>query len=35
VAAALRDATGRALERIPVRPEHIVGLTDHQPTRSG
>jgi xanthine dehydrogenase D subunit len=35
VAAALRDATGQALERIPVRPEHIVGLTDHQPTRSG
>jgi xanthine dehydrogenase D subunit len=26
VAAALRDATGRALTRIPVRPEHIVGL---------
>jgi xanthine dehydrogenase D subunit len=26
VAAALRDATGRALARIPVRPEHIVGL---------
>src|SRR6476469_8251686 len=24
VAAALRDATGRALTRIPVRPEHIV-----------
>jgi CO/xanthine dehydrogenase Mo-binding subunit len=35
VAAALRDATGRALERIPVRPEHIVGLTDHRPTRPG
>jgi len=26
VAAALRDATGRALTRVPVRPEHIVGL---------
>jgi CO/xanthine dehydrogenase Mo-binding subunit len=26
VAAALRDATGRPLARIPVRPEHIVGL---------
>jgi xanthine dehydrogenase D subunit len=26
VAAALRDATGRALTRIPVRPEHLVGL---------
>jgi xanthine dehydrogenase D subunit len=35
VAAALRDATGRALARIPVRPEHIVGLTDEQPRRSG
>jgi CO/xanthine dehydrogenase Mo-binding subunit len=28
VAAALRDATGRALTRIPVRPEHIVDLGD-------
>jgi xanthine dehydrogenase D subunit len=26
VMAALRDATGRALPRVPVRPEHIVGL---------
>ncbi len=26
VVAALRDATGRPLTRIPVRPEHIVGL---------
>ncbi|MGH2945635.1 MAG: molybdopterin cofactor-binding domain-containing protein [Solirubrobacteraceae bacterium] len=26
VAAALRAATGRALARIPVRPEHIVGI---------
>jgi OHCU decarboxylase len=26
IAAALRQATGRALERIPVRPEHLVGL---------
>ena len=26
VAAALRAATGRALRRIPVRPEHITGL---------
>jgi OHCU decarboxylase len=25
VVAALRDATGRALPRVPVRPEHIVG----------
>jgi CO/xanthine dehydrogenase Mo-binding subunit len=26
VVAALRDATGRELGRVPVRPEHIVGL---------
>jgi len=26
VAAALRDATGRELPRVPVRPEHLVGL---------
>jgi xanthine dehydrogenase D subunit len=26
VVAALRDATGRPLPRVPVRPEHIVGL---------
>ena len=26
VAGALRAATGRPLQRIPVRPEHIVGL---------
>ena len=26
IAAALRAATGRALPRIPVRPEHLVGL---------
>jgi CO/xanthine dehydrogenase Mo-binding subunit len=26
VVAALRDATGRLLPRVPVRPEHIVGL---------
>jgi OHCU decarboxylase len=26
IAAALRDATGRDLMRIPVRPEHLVGL---------
>ena len=32
VAAALRDATGRDLIRVPVRPEHIVGpgSTDQQ-----
>jgi 2-oxo-4-hydroxy-4-carboxy-5-ureidoimidazoline decarboxylase len=28
IAAALRAATGRDLARIPVRPEHIVGLTE-------
>jgi CO/xanthine dehydrogenase Mo-binding subunit len=26
IVAALRDATGRPLARVPVRPEHIVGL---------
>ena len=31
LAAALRDATGRALERIPVRPEYLVGLGDEPP----
>ncbi|MDT7670682.1 MAG: hypothetical protein QOC74_3465, partial [Pseudonocardiales bacterium] len=25
VAAAIRQATGRALRRVPVRPEHITG----------
>jgi hypothetical protein len=28
IAAALRAATGRELARIPVRPEHIVGLDE-------
>jgi OHCU decarboxylase len=28
IAAALRAATGRALARIPIRPEHIVGLAN-------
>jgi OHCU decarboxylase len=28
IAAALRAATGRELRRIPVRPEHIVGVKD-------
>jgi CO/xanthine dehydrogenase Mo-binding subunit len=31
VAAALRDATGRDLKRVPVRPEHIVGLDRTDP----
>ena len=26
IVAAMRDATGRALTRVPVRPEHIVGI---------
>jgi OHCU decarboxylase len=30
IAAALRDATGRALARIPVRPEHLVGLDEEE-----
>jgi OHCU decarboxylase len=30
IAAALRAATGRALPRIPVRPEHLVGLDAHE-----
>jgi xanthine dehydrogenase D subunit len=33
VAAALRAATGRELPRVPVRPEHLVGL-DLGPSRS-
>jgi CO/xanthine dehydrogenase Mo-binding subunit len=31
VAAALRDATGRELRRVPIRPEHIVGLQSTDP----
>jgi CO/xanthine dehydrogenase Mo-binding subunit len=34
VAAALRDATGRELRRVPVRPEHIVGLDRTDPEHS-
>ncbi len=34
IVAALRDATGKDLTRIPVRPEHIVGLPDDAPKRS-
>jgi OHCU decarboxylase len=30
IAAALRAATGRALPRIPVRPEHIVGIDEEE-----
>ena len=32
VAAAIRAATGRALPRIPIRPEHILGLDEPGPT---
>ena len=31
--AALRDATGRPLTRVPVRPEHIVGLDPARDSR--
>lgn len=31
VVAALRDATGQELTRVPVRPEHIVGLPTAKP----
>jgi CO/xanthine dehydrogenase Mo-binding subunit len=33
VVAALRDATGKELRRIPVRPEQIVGLGEQPPRR--
>jgi xanthine dehydrogenase D subunit len=33
IAAALRDATGLRLGRIPVRPEELAGLTEVEPTR--
>jgi hypothetical protein len=33
VVAALRDATGRALPRIPVRPEQLAGIDGHPPSR--
>jgi CO/xanthine dehydrogenase Mo-binding subunit len=31
IAAAIRAATGRAVRRVPVRPEHLVGLGDDGP----
>ena len=31
IVAALRDATGRELRRVPVRPEHITGMTEESP----
>jgi CO/xanthine dehydrogenase Mo-binding subunit len=33
IAAALRDATGRDLMRIPVRPDDLVGLAQPRPWR--
>ena len=33
IAAALRDATGRRLGRIPVRPDDLAGLSDTRPAR--
>jgi CO/xanthine dehydrogenase Mo-binding subunit len=33
VVAALRDATGRELSRMPVRPEQIVGMASGPPRR--
>jgi CO/xanthine dehydrogenase Mo-binding subunit len=33
IAAALRDATGRELNRIPVKPDDLVGLSDPAKTR--
>jgi hypothetical protein len=30
VVAALREATGRALRRAPVRPEDLVGLSERE-----
>jgi xanthine dehydrogenase D subunit len=35
VAAALRDATGRELNRVPVRPDDLVGLSQPVRPRSG
>jgi OHCU decarboxylase len=34
VVAALRDATGRELPRIPVRPEQLAGVGEQPPSRS-
>ena len=31
IVAALRDATGQELRRIPVRPEQIVGIAEEPP----
>jgi CO/xanthine dehydrogenase Mo-binding subunit len=35
IVAAIRDATGRALTRIPVRPEHITGLVERPGAGAG
>ena len=32
IVAALRDATGRELARVPVKPEHIVGIAEKPPS---
>ena len=34
IAAALRDATGRGLTRIPVRPDDLIGLSPPSPWRT-
>jgi xanthine dehydrogenase D subunit len=34
IVAALRDATGRELPRIPVRPEQLAGIDGHPPSRA-
>jgi CO/xanthine dehydrogenase Mo-binding subunit len=33
IAAAMRQATGRRLRRIPVRPDELAGLTETRPQR--
>ncbi|MEW6638465.1 MAG: molybdopterin cofactor-binding domain-containing protein, partial [Actinomycetota bacterium] len=33
IVAALRDATGRELPRVPVRPEQLVGISERPPAR--
>src|SRR3712207_1456681 len=33
IVAALRDATGRELARVPVKPEQIVGIAEKPPDR--
>jgi CO/xanthine dehydrogenase Mo-binding subunit len=33
IAAAMRQATGRSLRRIPVRPDELAGLSETRPGR--